>query len=213
MDILKLLQSDMGSQLIDGASQQLGLDKSQTTSAMGAAMPLILGALKNNAGSADGAAGLLGALTSQKHSGGGLLGNLGSILGGSGIDDDVMADGGKILGHVFGGQESNAAGVISKASGIDMSSAMSVLKLAAPFVMSYLGKQVLGKGVKDGGGLGDLLGGLLGGGSGVQQQLASQIQGFDSNDSSIEDIASMLTGKGGKSGGLGGMLGGILKNI
>ena len=119
-----------------------------------------MGAMKNNTGSADGAAGLLGALTNSKHSGGGLLDNLGSILGGGGIDDDVMADGGNILGHVFGGQESNAAGVISKASGIDMKSAMSILKLAAPFVMSYLGKQVLSKGVSDGNGLGDLLGGI-----------------------------------------------------
>ena len=79
MDILKLLQSDMGNQLINGASQQLGLDKTQTTSAMGAALPLILGALKNNVGSADGAAGLLGALTNSKHSGGGMLDNLGSV--------------------------------------------------------------------------------------------------------------------------------------
>ncbi|RLD20207.1 MAG: hypothetical protein DRI69_06800, partial [Bacteroidetes bacterium] len=170
-------------------------------------------ALKNNAGSADGAAGLLGALSNSKHSGGGLLDNLGSILGGGGIDDDVMADGGKILGHVFGGQESNAAGVISKASGIDMNSAMSILKLAGPFIMSYLGKKVLGGGVSDGKGLGDMLGGLLGGGSGVQQQLASQIQGFDSNDSTIDDIAGMISGKGGQSGGLGGLLGGMLKNL
>jgi hypothetical protein len=214
MDILKLLQSDMGGQLIEGASKQLGLDKSQTTSAMGAAIPLLLGALKNNAGSADGAAGLLGALTSSKHSGGGMLDNLGSILGGSGIDDNVMNDGGKILGKVFGGQESNAASAISKASGIDLSSAMSILKLAAPFVMSYLGKKVLGGGVSDGKGLGDLLGGLLGGGSGLQQKLAAQIQGFDDNDSTIDDIAGMLTGKSGKGGGgIGGLLGGMLKNI
>jgi hypothetical protein len=213
MDILKLLQSDMGKQLINGTSQQLGLDKGQTTSAMTAAVPLLLGALKNNAGSSDGAAGLLGALTSSKHGGGGMLDSLGSILGGSGIDADVLDDGGKILEKVFGGQESNAASVISKASGVDASSAMSILKIAAPFIMSYLGKKVLGGSISGDKGLQDMLGGLLGGGAGIQQQLASQIQGFDDNDSTIDDIAGLVSGKASQGGGLGGLLGGMLKNI
>lgn len=204
--ILDLLNSSMGKELINGASQQMGLNKASTVSALGAAMPLILGAMKNNASSTDGAAGLLKALGNSNHSGGGMLDNLGSILGGSNIDDNVMSDGGNILGHVFGGQENNAANAISKSSGIDMDSAMNMMKIAAPFIMSYLGKKTLSNGISDQNGIGDLLGGLLGNDGSAQQDMASKIQGFDNNDFSIDDIAGLMSGSG-KSSDLLGTLG------
>lgn len=209
--ILDLLGSEMGQELIKGTSAQMGMDSKSTSGALGAALPLILGALQNNAGSSQGSEQLLGALQNSKHSNGGMLDNLGSILGGSGIDQDVMDDGGKILGHVFGGQENNAANALSKSSGIDMGSAMNLLKVAAPLVMSYLGKQTSQNNVSDQGGLTDLIGGLLGGQGADMQSMASLIQGFDGNDSSVDDIAGMLTGGSGSAGGLGSLLGGFLK--
>ncbi len=198
--ILDLLNSSMGKELINGASQQMGLNKASTASALGAAMPLILGAMKNNASSSSGAAGLLGALGNSNHNGS-MLDNLGSILGGSNIDDDIMKDGGNILGNVFGGQEKNAASAISKSSGIDLNSAMNMMKVAAPFIMSYLGKKTTSNGVSDQNGITDLLGSLLGGDSSGQQDLASKIQGFDNNDFSVDDIAGLMTG-GGNSGNI-----------
>ncbi|MEN8125270.1 MAG: DUF937 domain-containing protein [Bacteroidota bacterium] len=208
-DILDLLNSNMGKELINGTSKQMGLDKASTVSALGAAMPLILGAMKNNASSTDGAAGLLKALGNSNHSGGGMLENLGSILGGNNIDSNVLADGGNILGHVFGGQENNAANAVSKSSGIDLKAAMNMMKVAAPFIMSYLGKKTLSKGISDQNGIGDLLGGLLGNNANNQQDMASKLQDFDNNDLSIDDIAGMMTG-GGKSGGILGALGKLL---
>ena len=209
--ILDLLNSDMGQELVKGASSQMGMDSNSTSGALSAAIPLIMGALNNNASSPEGSAQLLGALQNSKHSSGSMLDNLGSILGGSEIDRDVMEDGGKILGHVFGGQENNAASALSKSSGIDMSSAMNLLKVAAPLVMSYLGKQTAQNNISDQGGLGDLLGGLLGGQGADMANMASLIQGFDGNDSSVDDIAGMLTGGSKSSGGLGGLLNDFLK--
>ena len=209
--ILDLLNSEMGQELVKGASSQMGMDDKSTSSALSAAMPLILGALKNNTGSVEGSEQLLGALQNSKHSSGSMLDNLGSILGGSEIDKDVMDDGGKILGHVFGGQENNAANALSKSSGIDMNSAMYLLKVAAPMVMSYLGKQTSQNNISDQGGISDLIGGLLGGQGADMSSMASLIQGFDGNDSSMDDIAGMLTGGSKSSGGLGDLLGGFLK--
>jgi hypothetical protein len=40
---------------------------------------------------------------------------------------------------------------------------------------------------------------------------ASRIQDFDNNDNTVDDIAEMLTGRGG--GGLGNLVGGFLKNL
>lgn len=208
--IFDMLSSDLGQQLISGASQQLGVDKKNTGSAMAAAMPLILGALQNNAQTQDGASGLLGALMNSKHNGA-RLDNMSSILGGDHIDDDVMEDGGKILNHVFKGQQQNAAQAIGKSSGIDMKQAMGLMQAAAPFIMSYLGRQTQQAKVSNQSGLQDMLGGLLGGAGSQQQDMASKIQSFTDNDSSIDDIAGMLGGALNKSGGLGGLLGGFLK--
>ena len=199
----------MGKELINGASQQMGLNKASTTSALSAAMPLILGAMKNNTSSTDGTAGLLKALGNSNHSGGGMLDNLAGILGGDGIDESVLTDGGNILGHVFGGQENNAANAISKSSGIDMNSAMNMMKLAAPFIMSYLGKKAMSNNISDQDGISSLLGGLLGSESSTQQDMASKLQDFDNNDFSIDDIAGLMTG-GGKSGSILGTIGKLL---
>ncbi len=208
--ILDLLNSDIGKTLISGASQQLGEDKTKTTSAMSAALPLILGAMKNNAKSPEGAAGLLSALNNEKH-GGGILDNLGSILGGGGINDDVMQDGAGILGHVFGGKEQNVANALSKSNGIDMSSAMNILKVAAPVIMGYLGKQSREQGVSDQSGVGNLLSGMLGGDGQKEQSLVTSLLDSDGDGSIIDDIAGMVLDAGGskKKSGLGGLLGSL----
>ncbi|HHC80980.1 MAG TPA: DUF937 domain-containing protein [Flavobacteriia bacterium] len=208
--IFDLLNSDLGKTLINGASQQLGQDQKTTTTALGAALPLILGAMQNNAKTPEGASGLLNALNSEKHSGG-ILDNLGNILGGGGIDDDVLQDGSGILGHVFGGKEENVAQAVSKSSGLDLGSAMNILKVAAPFVMGYLGKQTRQQGVQDQNGIGNLLGGMLGGESSQQQNMVERLLDADGDGSIIDDVAGMILGSGSKKGGLGGLLGGLFK--
>lgn len=206
--ILDLLQGPMGKMLIDGAGKQLGMGEEKAGSAIQAAMPLILGAMKNNASSSEGAAGLLKALGNDSH-GGGILDNLGSILGGGGIDDDVMQDGAGILGHVFGGKEENVAQAVSKSSGVDLGQAMNILKVAAPFIMGYLGKEKRAQGISDQNGIGDLLGGMLGGGQKESQSMINQLLDADGDGSIIDDVAGMLMSSGEKKGGLGGLLGGL----
>ena len=206
--ILDLLNSDLGKTLISGASKQFGQDEGKTTSALSAALPLILGAMKNNASTPDGASGLLKALGNDKHSGG-ILDNLGSILGGGGVDQNVLDDGAGILGHVFGGREQNIAQAVSKSSGIDLGSAMNILKVAGPLVMGALGKESRQKGVSDQNGIGDLLGGMLGGASNEQQGIVSKLLDADGDGSIIDDVAGMLLGGGKKKSGLGGLLGGL----
>jgi len=209
-NLLDLLNSDIGKTLINGASQQLGQDKAKTASAMSAALPLILGAMKNNAKTPEGASGLLNALNNDKHSGG-ILDNLGSILGGGGIDDDVLSDGAGILGHVFGGKEKNVAGAVSKSSGLDMGSAMQILKVAAPFIMGALGKQKRQQNVSSTSGIGDLLGGMLGNDDPQEQSMITRLLDADGDGSVIDDVAGMILGSGSKGGGIGSILGGLFK--
>jgi hypothetical protein len=210
-NILDLLNSDIGKTLINGTSKQLRQPKTKTKTAMSAALPLLLGAMKNNAKTPEGASGLLGALGNDKH-GGDILEKLEDILGGSNIDDDVMQDGAGILGHVFHGKEQNVASAVSKSSGVNAGSAMNILKVAAPVLMGLLGKETRQQHVADQSGIENLLGGLLGGGGQQQESMVSQLLDADNDGSVIDDVAGMLLGGGGggKKGGMGGLLGSLL---
>lgn len=204
--ILDLLNSDLGKQIIGGVSQETNQPADKTASVISMAMPLLMGAMKRNANSKEGAAGLMGALD-NKHDGS-ILDNLSDFFGG-GVNEVEKQDGLGILGHVLGGSQNNVVGALSKKSGMDTDSVMKVLTLVAPLVLGYLGKQKKQQNVSDQNGIGGLLGGLLGGGdqeAPKQQSLIESILDGDNDGSVIDDIAGMVLG-GNKGGG--GLLGGL----
>ena len=136
--ILELLNSDLGKTIINGVAGQSGQSTDKTSSLLTMALPILMGAMKRNASTPEGAAGLMGAL-SGKHDGS-ILDNLGGLFAG-GVDQSVMDDGAGILGHVLGGSQNNVTNALSQKSGMDSSTVMDILKVAAPLVMGYLGKQ------------------------------------------------------------------------
>lgn len=200
--LLDLLNSPMGKQLISGAAAQSGQSTDQTGSVLSMALPVLMGAMKKNAATPEGAQGLMGAL-SGKHDGS-ILDNLGSLLGG-GVDDSVMNDGAGILGHVLGGKQAQVESALSAKSGVDAGSVSTILKVAAPILMGFLGKQTKQQNISDSNGIGNLLGGLMGGGQ--QQSLIESFLDSDGDGSILDDVASMALG--GKKGGMGGLLGGL----
>ena len=168
-----------------------------------------MGAMKRNASTPQGAEGLMNALSGEKHSGG-ILDNLGGLFGG-GVDQSVMDDGAGILGHVLGGQQGQVQNALSQKSGMDAGTVGTILKVAAPLLMGYLGKQKQQQNVTDANGLGSLLGGMLGGDDGGQKQ-QSLIESFldsDGDGSILDDVAQMALGGNKSAGGLGGLLGGL----
>lgn len=172
--LFQQLQQGQGLQQV---SQQLGLDSSQATQAVGSALPLLLGAMGQNASEPQGAQSLLNALQ-RDHlgsggSGGGFdLGSiLGAVMGGGGGN---ATNGAGILGHVFGGQTSQAAEALGQKTGLDSGKSSQLLAILAPIVMSFLAQrfaqggnpgqlsQALGQEAQQsGGGIGSLLGGAL----------------------------------------------------
>ncbi len=207
--ILDLLNGPMGKQLISGVAQQAGQSEDKTSGLLSMALPVLMGAMKRNASTPEGAQGLMSAL-SGKHDGG-ILDNLGGLFGG-GVDQSVMDDGAGILGHVLGGKQAGVQNALSQKSGIDAGTIATILKVAAPLVMGYLGKQTRQQNVSDSNGIGDLLGGMLGGGSNStkQQSLIESFLDSDGDGSILDDVAGMVLNSGGqKKGGLGGLLGGL----
>lgn len=204
--LLDLLSSPMGKQLIQGVAGQTGQSTNKTADVLGMAMPLLMGAMKKNVSTPQGADGLLSALSSTKHSGG-ILDNLGGLFGG-GVDQSVMDDGAGILGHILGNKQPQVESALSAKSGMDAGSIGSILKIAAPLLMGFLGKQKAQSNVSDASGLNGLLGGLLGGQPKQNQSLIASLIDADGDGSVLDDVAGMVLG-GGKKGGLGGLLGGL----
>ncbi|HLT49167.1 MAG TPA: DUF937 domain-containing protein [Aequorivita sp.] len=207
--ILDLLNSDLGKQIISGISQETNQPVDKTASVVTMAMPILLGAMKRNASNESGAANLMNALN-NKHDGS-ILDNLSGLFGG-GVNEDVKQDGLGILGHVLGGSQNNAVQALSQKSGLDTNSVMQILQVAAPILLGYLGKQKQQKNVNSESGIGDLLGGLMGGGNKQpkQQSMIESLLDGNNDGSVIDDIAGMvLGGSNQKEGGLGGLLGGF----
>ena len=126
-------------------SQQLGTGQMQTSNAIGAALPLLLGALGKNAAQPSGAEALLGALQNDHAGATGLdLGSvLGAVLGGA---QTRQTNGAGILGHIFGGNQQRAAAGLGQATGLGNDKAAMLLQILAPIVMAYLAKRFLGQG-------------------------------------------------------------------
>ncbi len=204
--LLDLLNSPMGKQLISGVAGQTGQPENKTADVLSMAMPLLLGAMKKNVSSPQGAEGLMSALSS-KHDGS-ILDNLGGLFGG-GVDNSVMSDGAGILGHVFGGKQPQVENALSQKSGMDAGSIGNILKIAAPIVMGFLGKQKAQSNVSDANGMNSLLGGMLGGQPQQNQSLITTLLDADGDGSILDDVAGMVMGDGKKKGGLGGLLGGL----
>ncbi|MFD9551263.1 DUF937 domain-containing protein [Nocardia salmonicida] len=148
-------------------ADQLGVDQATATTAVQAALPTLLGGLQVNAAEPRGAASLLGALDNH----GGLVEGDGAVDLGQ-VD---VGDGEKIVDNVFGDEKNTVISALGAGGGTGGNDLIGkLLPILAPIVLAYLAKQLTGGGAAapapqqtqaSGGGLGDLLGGLLGGSS------------------------------------------------
>lgn len=204
--LLDLLNSPTGKQLISGMARETGQPENKTAEVLSMAMPLLLGAMKKNVGDPKGADGLMKAL-SNKHNGS-ILDDLGGLFSG-GVNKEVVDDGAGILGHVFGNKQSRVENALSQKSGLDAGSVAQILKIAAPVVMGFLGKQKAQNKVEDPSAMNTMLGSMLGGQPRENQSLIMSLIDADGDGSVLDDVADMVLGTSKKKGGLGGLLGGL----
>jgi len=214
------LTDDLMSQLqgapLQKIAQQLGTDPQQAAGAVGAALPLLMGALGRNASQPQGAEALLGALQ-RNHAGAAGGGDAGSDIGGLlaavlGGGGGKAADGAGILGHMLGARQDTAAQQLGAATGLGGDRAGQLMKILAPIVMAFLAKRMLGGGsdtagaASGGGTTADVLGAILG-----QEQRQVRQQGglaggllgavLDKDGDGDVDLSDMLKLGGGLLGG------------
>lgn len=202
--ILDLLNTQTGEQLVNKASAKTSEDKDKITSALGMALPLILGAMKRNTKDPKGAESLDKALQSERHNGD-VLNNLEDKN-----SEELASEGSKILKHVMGPKQSGISKTIAGALNMDTTSVNKILEMAAPVIMGLLGQQKRKDNI-GASGLPELLGSVMGSNASHDQSLIETLLDADGDGNVIDDVAGMVFGnKKGKKGGslLGGMLGG-----
>jgi hypothetical protein len=139
--LIETLTESLGSNALGQLGQQIGADHASTSTAVSAALPMLIGALANKAAQPGGAAALHGAIT-RDHDGSILddvEGFLGNAAAGSGVGTGA-ADGAGILGHLLGDQRGAVEAAIGQSSGLSAGSTARLLELLAPIVMGSLGR-------------------------------------------------------------------------
>lgn len=175
---------------IEDIAAKLGVSHDEAKVAVEQGGAVLLGGLAKNAESDEGSAAIENAL--KKHQGAKSV---------STVDDIDQADGDKIVKHVLGAQAQDVTAKLNaseKTSSIDFGK---LLPMLAPIVMGLIANKSKGKSEggteESGGGIGDIIGGLLGGGN-------------SKSGGGIGDILGGVLGGGSSSGGgIGDLLGGL----
>jgi hypothetical protein len=195
--ILDFLDTEKGKEFIHKSSEEVNESPDKVKSALGMALPMIMGALKKNTSSSEGAENLNKELNKDKHDG--------SVLDkiGSGGLSGLLGEGSGILGHVLGGSQSKIASAVGSAIGMDSAKVNKLLQMAAPVIMGILGKQKRKDNIESSSGVASLVGSVLGTNSSHDQSMLETFMDSDKGGKIARDVAGKIFGSKDKSKGLG----------
>ncbi|OBK21817.1 hypothetical protein A5634_09535 [Mycobacterium asiaticum] len=176
-------------------ASKLGADQDEVDNAVHTLVPVLLSGLHHSSQDPEHASKLEDAASG--HAARGLLD------AGGGVEQVQEDDGHQAVATLFGGKDTDEVASALAGGGAGNSDLLKqLLPIVLPIVLAYIGKQLGSGGATEssapqqrssGGGLGDILGSILGGG----------------NDKSLGGILGSVLG-GNKGGGLGDILGGLL---
>src|SRR5215468_6381253 len=129
INLVSLIMQFLTPDMIGRIASALGLDRNNTQTAIGAAIPGLLAGLSGVAAQPGGAQKLVDTVRQQT----GALGSFANMIGASG-QSSLIEKGSQILSSLLGGAVSKYAGLGQNASG-------SLLGMLAPIVMGTIGQQ------------------------------------------------------------------------
>ena len=137
VNLVSLIMQFLTPDMIGCIASALGLDRNNTQSAIGAAIPGLLAGLSGAAAQPGGAQKLVDAARQQT----GALGSFANMIGASG-QSSLIEKGSQILSSLLGGRGQTAlAGAVGKYAGLGQSASGSLLGMLAPVVMGTIGQQ------------------------------------------------------------------------
>ena len=152
INLVSLVMQFLTPDMIGRIASALGLDRNNTQTAIGAAIPGLLAGLSGVAAQPGGAQKLAEAARQQT----GTLGNFASTIG-TGTKTSLIEKGSQMLSSLLGGKDQTAlAGAIGKYAGLGQGASGSLLGMLAPVVMGTIAQQQ-GTGSLDAGGIASLL--------------------------------------------------------
>ncbi|HUL98249.1 MAG TPA: DUF937 domain-containing protein [Mycobacterium sp.] len=180
-------------------ANKLGANEGEVNSAIKTLVPALVGSIQQNVQTEDIDSSELESAVSEQ-------GASGLLDGGVSIDQVDEQAGERQVARIFGGNDtSQVATALSNAGAGSNNLLQKLLPIITPIVLAYIGKKLLQGGSaqpapqasQSGGGLGDILGSILGGGS-------------QKSDNPLGGILGSVLG-GDKGGGLGDILGGLIR--
>lgn len=142
--LLDLITSQLDDNSAGQLSNQLGASQGSLTSAIGAALPMLLGALERNTRTPSGAEALQNAIK-RDHSGD-LLNDLSGFLGQQPTQSDA-----RMVDHILGSRRQAAERALEQASGLSPQATGGLLENLAPILMGALGQKSRSGGLDAGG--------------------------------------------------------------
>jgi hypothetical protein len=181
---------------VDQIASKVGAAPGEVDDAVKTLVPVLLGGFHHSSDDADSASRI--ELAANQHAQSGLLD------GGVSVDQVDEQEGQQAVARVFGGNDvSQVASALSDAGAGKSELIKKLLPIITPIVLAYIGKKLAQKGgpgssaESSGGGLGDILGSILGGGR-------------QSADDPLGAVLGNILG-GGKGGSIGDVLGGLIR--
>jgi hypothetical protein len=180
-------------------ASKLGADESQVSEAISTLVPTLLGTLQENVVADDIDSSELEAVVVAE-------GESDLLVGGVNVEQLDEGQGSQIVASLFGGNDTNqVASALSGAGAPGGDLIKRLLPMLAPIVLAYVGKQFSQNSggqaqAAPGGGIGDVLGSILGGGQGGSNNALGSILG-----------GMLGGGQSNQGGALGSILGGLLR--
>lgn len=145
VNLLDLAKGYLTNAALGKVSEFLGEDSSAVSKGLSGALPTLLGGLMSKGSTEEG----LGSLTGMMNLAGntGILDNLGSMLSNKSESQGLLENGSGLLSSILGNNAGSVIEAIGSFSGLKKSSSSSLLSMAAPLLLSVIGKQVKSKGL------------------------------------------------------------------
>ena len=152
INLVSLIMQFLTPDMIGRIASALGVDRNNTQTAIGAAVPGLLAGLCGVATQPGGAQKMVDAARQQT----GGLGSFANMIGAS-SQSSLVEKGSQILSSLLGGRDQTAlAGAVGKYAGLGQSASGSLLGMLAPIVMGTIGQQQGARSL-DAGGIASLL--------------------------------------------------------
>lgn len=155
-NLLELIQSAFGDELVRQAAPFLGESEKDTGAALGKLLPAVLGGLVKQGSTLEGASRLIKTLSGSDIDSG-LLSNLAGLFSEGSRTESLVALGSELARSLFGDKVAALVSTVASLTGLGSSSISKLLYLAAPLVFGYLKKLLTERGL-DVAGLMGLLG-------------------------------------------------------